>query len=165
MNLEQDNLTLDDILNKIGYILVLAIFVIGLVAFIQYESGKNRIEEGPKTLIINANGNLEMINGSYSDITKLSIRNGNNGNLIEITNKDEISDLTKHLSRFSYTENSSLKGHRGWMYSIKFYNENQLISTFVISNLHHVNIDDAYYIPNESGIENYMIDRYPELLN
>jgi hypothetical protein len=152
------------LMRKIRYFLILAIFIIGLVGFIQYESGKDIIEESPKTLLINANGNLEMTNGSYSDITKLSIRNGYNGNLIEITNKDEISDLTKHLSRFSYTENSSLEGRRGWSHSIKFYDESQLISTFVISNHYHIEVDGAHYTPDEPGIENYVPDRYPELV-
>ncbi len=73
-------------MGKIRYILFLAFFVIGVVSFIhyiQYESGINGIEEGPKTLSVNANGSLEMINGSYSDITKIFIRNGFNGDLIE----------------------------------------------------------------------------------
>ncbi len=152
-------------MGRIGYILVLAIFVIGVISFIQYESGKDRIEEGPKTLSVNANGSLKIINGSYSDITKLSIRNGYNGHLIEITNKDEISDLTKHISGFSYIKNSSLEGRRGWSHSIKFYDESHLISSFTVSNSYHVDIDGVCYTPDEPGIENYVPDRYPELFN
>ncbi|MCM1986346.1 hypothetical protein [Methanococcoides seepicolus] len=150
---------------KIGYILVLVFFVIGVVSFIQYiqyESGKNGIEEGPKTLSVNANGSLEMINGSYSDITKMSIRNGFNGDLIEISNKDEISALTKHISRFSYTENSSLEGIRSCGYSIKFYDESHLISTFIIRNIrnsYHVTVDGVHYTPNEPGFES-CVSRY-----
>jgi hypothetical protein len=152
-------------MGKIRYILVLAIFVIGMVSFIQYiqyESGKNGIEEGPMILSVNANGSLEMINGSYSDITKMSIRNGFNGDLIEISNKDEISSLTKHLSGFSYSENSSLEGRKGWRYSVKFYDESHLISTFTISNNYHVKVDGVYYTPDEPGIESYFSDRYSE---
>ncbi|MDY0388393.1 MAG: hypothetical protein RBT65_14985 [Methanolobus sp.] len=117
------------------------------------------------TLIVNANGSLEMINGSYSDITKISIRNGFNGDLIEISNKAEISALTKHISGFSSAENSSLEGRRGWSHSIKFYDESHLISTFTVSTSYHVDIDGVRYTPDEPGIENYVPDRYPELFN
>ncbi|MDY0386756.1 MAG: hypothetical protein RBT65_06410 [Methanolobus sp.] len=155
-------------MGKIGYFLVLAFLVMGVVSFIQYiqyESGINGIEEGPKTLSVNANGSLEMINGSYSDITKIFIRNGFNGDLIEISNKAEISALTKHISRFSYAENSSLEGIKSCGYSIELYDKSHLISTFTIRNIrnsYHVKIDGVFYTPDEPGIESYVSDRYPE---
>lgn len=146
-------------IGRIRYILVLAILVIGLVGFIQYESEKDRIEEDPMVLNVNFNGTLEMVNGSYADITKMSVRNGLNGELIEIDNKDEITALINCISGFSYTENSSLEGHRGWLYSIKFYSNNYLISSFTIANDYHVNIDGVHYTPDESGIKNCVSSR------
>jgi hypothetical protein len=133
-----------------AHVLILSFFVIGVVSFIQFTQYESDMALSVDT------------NGSYADITKISIR-GCNGNLIEIHDKDEINSLINCISGFSYTENPSLEGRRGWVYLINFYDGRHLISQISImnfSNESHAHINGVHYTPNEPGLESCVSNRY-----
>jgi hypothetical protein len=147
---------------KITHIIILSFIVIGAVNLIQFTQYESDMPKYDISFNVDDNGRLEIVNGSYADITKMSIR-GCNGNLIEIDDKDEINALINCISGFSYTENSSLDGRRGWEYVIYFYDGSHLISWISIknySNKYHAKIDGIHYTPNESGLGTCLSDRY-----
>lgn len=64
-------------------------------------------------------------------IDKIAVVNGNNGNMIEITDREGISKILTEIESLQLKRNSKLPPGTGWEISIKLYSSNT-VDTFTI---------------------------------
>ena len=95
------------------------------------------------------------------NITKIELRDGNNGNTVSITDKDRIQTLIQPFNENEFIKNKSSKDSAGWKYWIKFYQDDKII--IEINNVSSNMIDyNGYFYDIKDGTIN--TDFYDELL-
>ncbi|MCR5736526.1 MAG: hypothetical protein K6G64_02625 [Eubacterium sp.] len=93
----------------------------------------------------------KMIKASREEITRVIVINGNNGNVIDLGEKD-IDELYKEISKVKIKRIINPEESSGWSYSFKLFHGNELLVNAVI-NGEQCSIDGVKYLVQQKQIK------------
>lgn len=132
-------------------VLISCFTIVGLLFFTLFFPSLHEKDTGHK-----------VTNVSYENITRISIKNGLNGDSIEVENKSIINNLIDCISDYSFTKKAEQEDLNGYLYSIDFFNEDSRISRIIIVDNETINIDGVYYNSKSSQIDKYVNNLFYE---
>ena len=69
------------------------------------------------------------------EASKIELRSGTDGTVIEITNTEDIKHITDNINALTLSKGKSSKDYSGWSYSLKWYDlDNNLMEEIVLQN-------------------------------
>lgn len=86
----------------------------------------------------------DLLKTKESNITKISMRNGNNGSYVETTDKNKIKEMINLVSGRYYKKSYDQSSRSGYSYYYDFYSGNKQILRITGSE-DNVDINDTYY--------------------
>jgi len=97
-------------------------------------------------------------------ISKVSVRNGLNGELSTTDDRVKITGLINHLDRYSLEKMDNQETLGGYRYTIDFYTGSNKISRIVIVDSKIMQVDEVYYDVIDFPIELETIDEHVDSL-
>ncbi|WFA08772.1 immunoglobulin-like domain-containing protein [Tissierella sp. Yu-01] len=87
------------------------------------------------------------------------MRSGNTGNTVEITDTNNIQQITNNINSLEYEEGDPSNNSSGWLYSIKWYNtDGKLIEQIVILDNKTIDYEDKFYKVSDGNIDIELLD-------
>lgn len=102
-----------------------------------------------------------VVNIDLDEVTKISFRNGGNGELVETDDKNKIKEFTSYLKELVLKEKNA-KGYVGYSYYADFYINDKKVMRITFARLLDINGTDYKVIYNKKD-ENY-VNRFVEKL-
>lgn len=92
---------------------------------------------------------------------KVELRSGNTGNIVEITDADNIEQITNNINSLRYEKVNSSNDYTGWSYSIKWYNtDGSLIEEIVILGNQAIDYEEKFYSVSNGIIDTELLDDF-----
>lgn len=90
---------------------------------------------------------------------KLELSSGNTGNIVEITDADNIQQITNNINSLRYEKGHSSNDSTGWSYSIKWYNtDGSLIEEIAILDNQVIDYGERFYTVSDGNIDTELLD-------
>lgn len=84
------------------------------------------------------------------DASKIELRSGTDGTVIEITDTEEVKHITDNINALTFSRGESSKDYSGWSYSLKWYDsENALMDEIIVMSEYQIDYNGYFY----SGME------------
>ena len=88
------------------------------------------------------------------EASKIELRSGTDGTVIEITNTEDIKHITDNINALTLSKGKSSKDHSGWSYSLKWYDlENNLMEEIVVMSEQQIDYQGYFYSSMEADHE------------
>ena len=83
---------------------------------------------------------------NIGEASKIELRSGTDGTVIEITNTEYIKHITDNINVLTFSKGESSKNHSGWSYSLKWYDsENTLMEEIVVISEYQIDYNGYFY--------------------
>ena len=88
------------------------------------------------------------------EASKIELRSGTDGTVIEITNTEDIKHITDNINALTFSRGESSKDHSGWSYSLKWYDsENTLMEGIAVMSEYQIDYNGYFYKGMEADNE------------
>lgn len=88
------------------------------------------------------------------EASKIELRSGTDGTVIEITNTEDIKHITDNINALTFSRGESSKDYSGWSYFLKWYNlENNLMEEIVVMSEQQIDYKGYFYSSMETDHE------------
>ena len=88
------------------------------------------------------------------EASKIELRSGTDGTVIEITNTEDIKHITDNINAMTFSRGESSKDHSGWSYSLKWYDsENTLMEGIAVMSEYQIDYNGYFYKGMEADNE------------
>ena len=88
------------------------------------------------------------------EASKIELRSGTDGTVIEITNTEDIKHITDNINALTLSKGKSSKDHSGWSYSLKWYDlDNNLMEEIVVMSKQQIDYKGYFYSSMEADHE------------
>ena len=88
------------------------------------------------------------------EASKIELRSGTDGAVIEITNTEDIKHITDNINALTLSKGKSSKDYSGWSYSLKWYDlENNLMEEIVVMSEQQIDYKGYFYSSMEADHE------------
>lgn len=83
---------------------------------------------------------------NIGEASKIELRSGNDGTMVEITDTEDILYITDNINSLTFSKGESSKDYSGWSYSLKWYDsENNIIEEIVVMSEYQIDYKDYFY--------------------
>ena len=88
------------------------------------------------------------------EASKIELRSGTDGTVIEITNTEDIKHITDNINALTFSKGKSSNNYSGWSYSLKWYDlENNLMEEIVVMSEQQIDYKGYFYSSMEADHE------------
>ena len=88
------------------------------------------------------------------EASRIELRSGTDGAVIEITNTEDIKHITENINALTFSKGKSSKDHTGWSYSLKWYDsENTLMEGIAVMSEYQIDYNGYFYKGMEADNE------------
>lgn len=101
----------------------------------------------------------KLIKVDAKDVVKIEMTNGHTGQHVEITNREQISQLLTSLSKLTIQKEQSAKDLKGYHYSLKLYTEKGKGQQFTMTEPNTIIYNKALYKIKGSSIDVAYLER------
>ena len=85
---------------------------------------------------------------------RIELRSGTDGTAVEITDTEDIKQITDGINALTFRKGGSSKDHSGWSYSLKWYDpEGTLMEEIVVMSGQQIDHNGYFYSSTEAGRE------------
>ena len=87
---------------------------------------------------------------------RIELRSGNDGNMIKVTEPDDIKHITDNINSLSFSKAGSSKDYGGWSYSLKWYDsENKIMEEITVMSEYQIDYKNYFYksVTADCGID------------
>jgi len=99
---------------------------------------------------------------TISNITKIELTDGNNGNTVEITDQNQIQSLVRPFNDNEFKRGKSSANYSGWSYRLSFYQGNTMTTQIIVNSTERIDFEGRFYDIKDGSID---VEHYKELLS